>query len=552
VVVLDFQLNSFCHAVIQDQVMLVTIMEEPQGVYASSSRNGAGRLEEEEADRTLTQLELFMSRRSEAVSNIHILPSSSASDAPPNACNLHLIPMKDTKKPKSQVFGKSTLDIVKGMKQHVYDDNGVQYLDCVNGTSQVGHCHPQVVSAGQRQMSRLVTSQGFTSDLLSRYVSALLDTLPEPLSVCYLTNSGSEANDLALRLAAAFNGNEDIIVVEDGYHGNISSLIDASPKMHPRYNLKKKEHIHIVKLPDMFRGKYRYEDEEAGIKFAREVEEKIRLAEAKGRKIGAFLYEPMFVIPGIFIPPTSYYQHVFRVVREHGGLVIADEVQSGLGRAGNNMWGFQDFGPTPDIVTVGKGLGNGFPMGAVMCSKEVSERLGGYFSTFGGNPVACAIGLSVLEVIKNEKLISSANRVGRTLQQSLQDLKERFPCVGDVRGRGLVQAVEVVNNKMERLPAPDTASEIMFGLKTRQVLVAITGRDRNVILITPPMCFNMENCEVLVQAFQEALTALNLNQDKIGYNMIDPELDKPVNKRIRLEDLEAEDSTEYDNLCEMD
>jgi len=138
------------------------------------------------------------------------------------------------------------------------------------------------------------------------------------------------------------------------------------------------------------------------------------------------------------------------------------------------------------------------------------------------------------------------------LQQSLQDLKERFPCVGDVRGRGLVQAVEVVNNKMERLPAPDTASEIMFGLKTRQVLVAITGRDRNVILITPPMCFNMENCEVLVQAFQEALTALNLNQDKIGYNMIDPELDKPVNKRIRLEDLEAEDSTEYDNLCEMD
>merc|ERR1712242_55626 len=445
VVVLDFQLNSCCHAVIQDQVMLVTIMEEPQGVYASSSRNGAGRLEEEEADRTLTQLELFMSRRSEAVSNIHILPSSSASDAPPNACNLHLIPMKDTKKPKSQVFGKSTLDIVKGMKQHVYDDNGVQYLDCVNGTS-----------------------QGFTSDLLSRYVSALLDTLPEPLSVCYLTNSGSEANDLALRLAAAFNGNEDIIVVEDGYHGNISSLIDASPKMHPRYNLKKKEHIHIVKLPDLFRGKYRYEDEEAGIKFAREVEEKIRLAEAKGRKIGAFLSEPMFVIPGIFIPPTSYYQHVFRVVQEHGGLVIADEVQSGLGRAGNNMWGFQDFGPTPDIVTVGKGLGNGFPMGAVMCSKEVSERLGGYFSTFGGNPVACAIGLSVLEVIKNEKLISSANRVGRTLQQSLQDLKERFPCVGDVRGRGLVQAVEVVNNKMERHPAPDPASEIMFALKSRQ------------------------------------------------------------------------------------
>jgi len=460
--------------------------------------------------------------------------------------------MKDSKKLKSQVFGKSTLDIVKGMKQHVYDANGVQYLDCVNGTSHVGHCHPQVVAAGNRQMSRLVTSQGFTSDLLSRYVSALVDTVPEPLSVCYLTNSGSEANDLALRLAAAYNGNSDIVVVEDGYHGNISSLIDASPKMHQRYNHVKKDHIHIARLPDMFRGKYRYDDEEAGIKFAKEVENKILQAEGKGRKIGGFLYEPMFTIPGVFIPPQSYYQHVFRVVREHGGLVIADEVQCGMGRAGDNMWGFQDFGLVPDIITVGKGLGNGFPMGAVLCSKEVSDRLGGYFSTFGGNPVACATGLSVLEVIKNEKLISSANRVGRTLQQGLQELKDRFSCVGDVRGKGLMQAIEIVNNKEERLPAPDTASEIMFGLKTRQVLVAITGRDRNVILITPPLCFNMENCQVLVEAFQDILTALNQKQENIGYNMIDYELDKPLSKKIRLEDIEGEESFEYDDLCEMD
>ena len=386
-------------------------MEESHGVHAGSSRDGASRTEDDaEIDR---QLELFMSRRSEVVNNLHILPtpSSAASDGPPNACNLHLIPMKDSKKLKSQVFGKSTLDIVKGMKQHVYDANGVQYLDCVNGTSHVGHCHPQVVAAGNRQMSRLVTSQGFTSDLLSRYVSALVDTVPEPLSVCYLTNSGSEANDLALRLAAAYNGNSDIVVVEDGYHGNISSLIDASPKMHQRYNHVKKDHIHIARLPDMYRGKYRYDDEEAGIKFAKEVENKILQAEGKGRKIGGFLYEPMFTIPGVFIPPQSYYQHVFRfvlnsssdlthvkicvfrVVREHGGLVIADEVQCGMGRAGDNMWGFQDFGLVPDIVTVGKGLGNGFPMGAVLCSKEVSDRLGGYFSTFGGNPVACATGM---------------------------------------------------------------------------------------------------------------------------------------------------------------
>ena len=249
----------------------------------------------------------FMRFLSQRNASLHILPtpSSVASDAPPNACNLHLIPMKDNK-------NSSTLDIARGEMQYVYDNRGVQYLDCVNGTAHVGHCHPSVVAACHKQMSQLATSQGFTQRLLSRYTADLVDTLPEPLRVCYLTNSGSEANDLALRLAAAYTGNEDIIVVEDGYHGNISSLIYASPKMHPRYKLEKKDHIHIVRLPDMFRGQYRYDDNDAGIKFAQEVENKILQVKAEGRKIAAFLYEPMFVIPGVFIPPSSYYQHVFR------------------------------------------------------------------------------------------------------------------------------------------------------------------------------------------------------------------------------------------------
>ena len=170
----------------------------------------------------------------------------------------------------------------------------------------------QVVAAGHRQMSRLVTSQGFTSDLLTRYVSTLLETLPEPLNVCYLTNSGSEANDLALRLAAASAGSKDVLVMEDGYHGNIGSLVDISPKMYSRLHVDRKEHVHITRLPDLFRGKYRYDDPEAGLKYARDLEEKILQAEAKGRKIGAFLFEPFFVIPGVFIPPKSFYQNVFR------------------------------------------------------------------------------------------------------------------------------------------------------------------------------------------------------------------------------------------------
>jgi len=503
---------------------------------------------DEELDR---QIEMIMSRGNDNNKSLHLLPNTSASsDGPPNCCSLHLIPMKS----KNKILAKATLDIVRGSKQYVYDETGVQYLDCVNGTSHVGHCHPQVVSAGHRQMSKLVTSQGFTTDLLSRYVSALVDTLPEPLNVCYLTNSGSEANDLALRLATSYKGQSDILVLEDGYHGNIGSLVDASPKVFARTNHKKKDHVHIAKIPDMYRGKYRYDDEEAGIKYAKDLEEIILLAESKGRKIGAFMFETMFVIPGIHIPPKSYYQNVFRIVREHGGLVIADEVQSGLGRAGSNMWSFMDYGLVPDIVTIGKGLGNGFPMGAVFCSREVSDRLGSYFSTFGGNPVACAIGLSVLEVIKNEKLISSASMVGKHLQKSLLKIKDKYDCIGDVRGCGLMQSLEIVNNKEERIPAPEAAVEIMFGMKQRQVLVQITGRDRNVILITPPMCFNTENCQFFCEVLVETLS--NLNKNPISFegpsDPVESELEKPGGKRIRMEDLNVEESFEYDALCEMD
>ena len=216
-------------------------------------------------------------------------------------------------KDKYKTLKRAPLEIVKGSKQYVYDSAGVQYLDCVNGTSHVGHCHPQVLSAANRQMSRLVTSQGFTSDLLSRYVSALVDTLPEPLNVSFLTNSGSEANDLALRLAASFSGSEDVLVLEDGYHGNIGSLVDVSPKIFKKSNLKKKDHVHVARLPDMFRGKYRQSDhEDIGELYAREIEDKIHQAKSRGKKIGAFLCETMFVIPGVFIPPRSFFEKVFR------------------------------------------------------------------------------------------------------------------------------------------------------------------------------------------------------------------------------------------------
>jgi len=503
------------------------------------------RKREREDERLDQYLEMLISRKD----NNHILLSSSShSQGPPNCCSLHEIPMKDNS--KSRIFSKSTLDIVRGCKQYVYDGNGVQYLDCVNGTSHVGHCHSQVVAAANRQMSKLVTSQGFTSDLLTRYVSTLIETMPEPLNTCYLTNSGSEACDLALRLAAGVTNQTDILVVDDAYHGNIGSLVHASPKMISRNKGQQLEHIHITKLPDFYRGQYCQDYEAAGVKYARDLEEQILKAEANGRKIGAFLYEPFFVIPGVHIPPKSFYQNVFRIVREHGGLIIADEVQSGLGRAGNNMWGFMDYNLVPDIVCIGKGLGNGYPMGAVVCNREISEKLGGYFSTFGGNPVACAIGLSVLEVIKNEKLMSSANMVGKHLNKCLNNIKERFDMIGDVRGSGLIQAIEIVKNKEYKTPDPELTSEILQTMKNKNILVAVTGRDRNVILITPPLCFNIDNSRMFSETLESILTAIKENPISImERDSVILDVNSPGGKRPRLESEATED---FDALNEMD
>merc|ERR1719220_2499058 len=270
---------------------------------------------------------------------------------------------------------------------------------------------------------------------------------------------------------------------------------------------KKPSHVHVAPLPDQYRGRHHYSDEDASIKYAAEVKSQIAKLESEGRRLAAFICEPYFVESGVHPPTSQYYQQVYSAVRAHGGLVIADESRNGLGRTGEHMWGFQSFGVVPDIVTIGRSMSNGYPMGAVICSREVSERLGGYFSTFGGNPVACAIGLTVLEVIANEKLMSSAKMVGRSVQLSLQKLVDKHECLGDIRGSGLIWAIEIVNNKRENKPEPKLATEIMYRLKGKQVLVDLTGKDQNVILFSPPMCFTMENGRVFTKCLDEVLTS---------------------------------------------
>merc|ERR1719474_624675 len=246
------------------------------------------------------------------------------------------------------IFQRSPLKVEKGIKQYLYDEQNVEYLDCVNGTAHVGHCHPQVVAAGHEQMGKLSTAQGFVSDILSKYVKELVNSLPKPLSVCYLCNSGSEANDLALRLAFQYTGRKDIISVEEEYHGNLGILIDISHKMHDRVpNFEKPDWVHHVPLPNTFK----YTTPDDWNRYVRKFEERIEELEKQGKKLAAFILEPFFVIAGVHIPPASVIKSIFRCVRAHGGLVIADEVQTGLGRSGEYMWGFNNFEVVPDILT---------------------------------------------------------------------------------------------------------------------------------------------------------------------------------------------------------
>lgn len=433
-----------------------------------------------------------------------------------NQCSLHEIPVpKINSRPNtrttSHVFQRSNLKLVSGMKQYAFDEDGTEFLDCLNGTAHVGHAHPQVVSAATNQMSKIATAQGFVTDVLNKYVKEIVSSFPEPLSVCYLVNSGSEANDLALRLAQQYTGHEDVISMEDGYSGNTTTLIDVSFKMHHKVlNYKKPEWSHSVEIPDT----YRHTDTSDWNMYFKMFEEKLESLDRAGRKIRAFLFEPMFVIPGLYTPPTHIIKNMVKEIRSRGGLIICDEVQTGLGRTGDYMWAFMRYGIVPDILTVGKPLGNGHPMGAVITSPEVSSKLGAYFSTFGGNPVSCAIGLSVLEILKNEKLMSSARMVGKYLTSEFERIMDKHEILGDHRGCGLVHSIEIVKTKSSKLPSSAYATELMYGCRMKNILMAITGKDKNIILITPPLCFNKENARRLIETVDEVLTTIERNANK--------------------------------------
>jgi 4-aminobutyrate aminotransferase-like enzyme len=402
---------------------------------------------------------------------------------------------------------RKPLKIVRGWKQYLFDDEGRKYLDAYNNVAHVGHNHPRVVAAAQKQIGVLNTNTRYLHDNINRFAEKLTSLLPEPLRVCFFVNSGSEANELALRLARTFTGLRDIVVLDAAYHGNTTTLIDISPYKHNGPGGEgTPDWVHVAPIPDDYRGPYKREDPEAGAKYARQVWEILEKLKTRGRGLAGFIAESQPSVGGQIILPPGYLAYTYRYIREAGGVCIADEVQTGLGRIGTHFWGFESQGVSPDILVLGKPIGNGHPLGAVITTPEIADAFHNgmeFFSTFGGNPVSCAVGLEVLNVVLEENLQRHALQVGEHMLAGLQPFIDRYHLVGDVRGSGLFLGVELVRDRDTLEPAGAEASYIADRMREHGILLGTDGPYHNVVKIRPPMPFDMGNADLLISTMDK-------------------------------------------------
>jgi 4-aminobutyrate aminotransferase-like enzyme/Ser/Thr protein kinase RdoA (MazF antagonist) len=385
------------------------------------------------------------------------------------------------------------LKIVRGSMQHLYDDTGRAYLDVYNNVPLVGHSHPRVVRAIQEQVALLNTNTRYLHDNILRYAERLAALLPDPLQVCYFVNSGSEANELALRLARTHTGREDVIALEHAYHGHTSTLIDISPyKFDGPGGRGRKPWVHVASIADDYRGKYRRGEAELGKKYASHVGEILNDCKKKGQRVAAYIAETLPSVAGQIVFPPNYLAEVYEIVRADSAVCIADEVQVGFGRLGTHFWGFGTQGVVPDIAVFGKPMGNAFPLAAVVTTREIATSFANgmeFFSTFGGNPVACAAGLAVLDVLRDENLQQNALTVGTQWLRDLRELQGKHPLIGDVRGLGLFLGIDLVTNRETRAPATRQASYVVNRLREEGILAGTDGPHHNVIKLRPPLCF---------------------------------------------------------------
>ena len=388
---------------------------------------------------------------------------------------------------------RKPLKMVRGWRQHLYDETGRAYLDVYNNVPLVGHSHPRVVRAAQEQLALLNTNTRYLHENILQYAERLTQLLPDPLRVCYIVNSGSEANELALRLARATTQCDDTIVLEHAYHGHTNTLIDISPyKFTGPGGTGKKPWVHVAPLADDYRGIYRRGEPDPGAKYAAHVGEICRELQSQWKR-PAYIAETLPSVGGQIVFPSNYLAEVYRHVRAAGGVCVADEVQVGFGRLGAHFWGFETQGVVPDIVVLGKPIGNAFPLAAVVSTREIAKAFDNgmeFFSTFGGNPVSCAVGLAVLDVLQEEGLQTNALRIGKLLIDEFRKLQQRHAVIGDVRGSGLFLGLDLVQSRETREPVPDQASYVVNRLREEGILTGTDGPHHNVIKLRPPLIFS--------------------------------------------------------------
>ncbi|HEX7325655.1 MAG TPA: aminotransferase class III-fold pyridoxal phosphate-dependent enzyme [Rhodanobacteraceae bacterium] len=438
----------------------------------------------------------------------------------PDACFPHAWSFEETLARRHALLGPSLsisyerpLKIVRGWRQYLYDDTGRPYLDMFNNVPLIGHGDPRVVEAVARQLALINTNTRYLHDTVLHYAERLTALLPAPLRVCYFVNSGSEANELAIRIARTVTHAEDMLVLENAYHGNTGTVTDISPyKFDGPGGGGRKPWVHVAPIADDYRGPYRRGESDLGPRYAKDVAQILADMHAGGRHLAAYIAESVPSVGGQVFFPDGYLAEVYRAVRAVGGLCIADEVQVGFGRLGSCWWGFETQHVIPDIVVLAKPIANCFPLAAVVTTPEIAASFNNgmeFFSTYGGNPVSCAAGLAVLDVLRDDHLQANALAMGEDLIGKLRALQEKHPLIGDVRGMGLFLGIDLVTNRATRAPATVAANHVINRLRERGVLAGTDGPFHNVIKLRPPMIIERADIDrfisVLGGVLREAL-----------------------------------------------
>lgn len=425
--------------------------------------------------------------------------------------NLQLIKRRQQHLGGSLLFYHDPVHLVRGEGIWLYDEQGNCYLDCYNNVASVGHCHPAVVNAISEQAARLNTHTRYLHKNVIDYAERLAATMPGDLEICLFTCTGTEANELAMRIARTVTGNHGAIVLANSYHGNSNLMVEMSTLALPEE--RRPNYIAAIEPPDTYRGPFRAgegDDDQLGTRYASLADDAIRALEDSGHGVAAFMCDAIFDSQGGLEAPANYFSDIYARIRDAGGLCIADEVQPGFGRTGT-VWGFEQYDVVPDIVTLGKPMGGGHPLAGVVTSRAIAERFASdawYFNTYAGNPVSAAAGMAVLDIIEQQRLVQHSSKTGRYLREGLESLQREHDAIGNVRGRGLYQAVELVKNRDTREPDPELTSKLPDAMKDEGILVGLSGRFGNVLKIRPPLIFSEANADMLLAALDKVMRRL--------------------------------------------